>query len=151
VHPELSRRIFVGLGTLIGAGSLYLLGRGLLDFFSAPGSPDPPARFPVADPAALRRLQDPWKYHQGVWLIRDDRGWYALLGRCTHLSCRPALDPVSRLLVCPCHGSRFDLQGRVVNGPAERSLQRLELARGADGQIWVDTRKETGGSFRLKL
>ena len=151
MKPEFSRRLFIGLGAFLGGGSLYLLGRGLLDFLSAPGSSDPPARFPVAEPAELRRLKDPWKYHQGVWLIRDDRGWYALLGRCTHLGCRPALDPTARLLVCPCHGSRFDLQGRVVKGPAERALPRLELAQGTDRKIWVDTRKETGTAFRLTV
>ncbi|MBI5584893.1 MAG: ubiquinol-cytochrome c reductase iron-sulfur subunit [Deltaproteobacteria bacterium] len=151
MKAEFPRRLFLAFGALLGGGSLYLLGRGLLTFFSAPGSPDPPSRFPVADPAELSRLKDPWKYHQGVWLIRDSRGWYALLGRCTHLGCRPALDPSSGLLVCPCHGSRFDLQGRVVKGPAERPLPRLELARGSDRKIWVDTGKETGASFRLPL
>jgi len=52
--------------------------------------------------------------------------------RCTHLGCR--LDRViDGVVVCPCHGSRFDDQGRVVNGPASKSLQPLEVRAAASG------------------
>lgn len=54
--------------------------------------------------------------------------------RCTHLGCR--LDRVvDGVVVCPCHGSRFDAEGRVLNGPATRALQPLRVS--------ADTR--TGG------
>jgi nitrite reductase/ring-hydroxylating ferredoxin subunit len=151
MKPEFSRRLFIGLTALLGGGSVLLLGRGLLNFFSAPGSPEPPARFPVARVEELKGLKKPWKYHQGVWLVRDEGGWYALLNRCTHLGCQPALDPQSRLLLCPCHGSRFDLQGRVVRGPATRPLARPALALGPGEEIWADTRKEAAIAFRLHL
>jgi Rieske Fe-S protein len=28
---------------------------------------------------------------------------------------------------CPCRGSRFDAEGNVVNGPAERAVERIEI------------------------
>jgi Rieske Fe-S protein len=28
---------------------------------------------------------------------------------------------------CPCHGSRFDAEGNVVNGPAQRAVERIEI------------------------
>ena len=151
MKPEFSRRLFLYLSALFGGGSLLLLGRGLLHFFSASGSPEPPVRFPVAGLPELKGLKNPWKYHQGVWLFRDEAGWYALLNRCTHLGCQPALEASSRLLVCPCHGSRFDLQGRVVRGPAARPLSRPLLTLGPREEIWVDTRKEAGSDARLRL
>ena len=151
MKAELPRRLFIGLVALLSGGSLFLLGRGLLTFFRAPGSSEPPARFPVAARGELAAGEKTSKYHQGVWLIRDDDGWYALLNRCTHLGCQPALDPWSRLLVCPCHGSRFDLQGRVVKGPAERPLPRLLLFPGPREEIWVDTEKKVEDGFRLRL
>lgn len=52
--------------------------------------------------------------------------------RCTHLGCR--LDRViDGAVVCPCHGSRFDEQGRVLNGPAARPLQALQVHTDAAG------------------
>lgn len=52
--------------------------------------------------------------------------------RCTHLGCR--LDRViDGAVVCPCHGSRFDGQGRVLTGPAVRPLQALQVHADAAG------------------
>jgi cytochrome b6-f complex iron-sulfur subunit len=43
---------------------------------------------------------------------------------CTHQGCTVLVPvPGGATLDCPCHGSRFTLQGAVVNGPAERPLQ----------------------------
>jgi len=43
---------------------------------------------------------------------------------CTHLGCE-----INRLennkLVCPCHGSEFDLDGNAVKGPAYKSLKKI--------------------------
>jgi len=47
-----------------------------------------------------------------------------LSSRCPHLGCTVQRD--SEGFVCPCHGSRFDLEGRWLSGPAKRDLQRLE-------------------------
>lgn len=59
--------------------------------------------------------------------------------RCTHLGCR--LDRViDGAVVCPCHGSRFDEQGRVLTGPAARPLQPLAVKAEAGGGWTVQPR-----------
>ena len=58
-------------------------------------------------------------------LLRDAGGLYALSLVCTHLGCTVTLSAGE--LACPCHGSIFDRQGRVVKGPADRALDRLKV------------------------
>jgi cytochrome b6-f complex iron-sulfur subunit len=58
-------------------------------------------------------------------LLRDNRGIYALSLVCTHLGC--TLNVGGEQLSCPCHGSRFDRSGNVLQGPADRPLKRLRV------------------------
>lgn len=58
-------------------------------------------------------------------VMRDDAGFYALSLVCTHLGCTVVV--TENTLSCPCHGSRFDRQGKVLSGPADRSLLRMHV------------------------
>lgn len=69
-----------------------------------------------------------------VALLRDAETVYALDLVCTHLGCTVTV--TSDGLSCPCHGSRFDRQGQVLQGPADRPLRRLELVE-SDGIVEV--------------
>jgi len=42
--------------------------------------------------------------------------------------------------VCPCHGSTYDREGKVLRGPAEEALARYRTALTSDGVIVVDLR-----------
>jgi Rieske Fe-S protein len=45
---------------------------------------------------------------------------------CTHLGCRLAFNTAERSWDCPCHGSRFDIDGHVLQGPAVKDLASRE-------------------------
>ena len=44
--------------------------------------------------------------------------------RCPHLGCALTWDPKQRVWECPCHGSRFDHEGRLLDGPATGDLEQ---------------------------
>jgi glycine/D-amino acid oxidase-like deaminating enzyme/nitrite reductase/ring-hydroxylating ferredoxin subunit len=59
-----------------------------------------------------------------VALSRDDNGkLHEHSAVCPHLGCIVAWNSTDRSWDCPCHGSRFDTQGKVLNGPAVGPLE----------------------------
>ncbi|MEZ5205428.1 MAG: FAD-dependent oxidoreductase [Acidimicrobiales bacterium] len=51
---------------------------------------------------------------------------------CTHLGCRLVSNAAEASWDCPCHGSRFDTDGAVLEGPAVEPLAADELAEPAE-------------------
>ena len=63
-----------------------------------------------------------------VAAFRDDDGVvHAVAPICTHLRCVVAFDDANREWHCPCHGSRFGIDGDVVKGPARRPLRKVSV------------------------
>ncbi len=61
-----------------------------------------------------------------IAVFRDEAGAvHRLSAVCTHLGCIVAWNKAASTWDCPCHGSRFDASGRVVNGPASQDLKKL--------------------------
>ncbi len=64
-----------------------------------------------------------------VWVLHRADGSFAAVWRvCTHGACDVA--PVAgEQFECPCHGSIFAVDGRVLRGPATRGLRRFDAVR----------------------
>ena len=63
-----------------------------------------------------------------VAVYRDDEGkLHTMSPVCTHMRCIVNWNTVDKTCDCPCHGSRFNPYGHVVNGPARKSLGREDI------------------------
>ncbi len=61
--------------------------------------------------------------------IDEEGEWLVMVGVCTHLGCVP-LNNAGEFggWFCPCHGSHYDLSGRIRKGPAPKNLE-VPIAR----------------------
>lgn len=76
------------------------------------------------------------KYSYPIAVSRLEDGKYtSVLMQCTHKGCE--LRSEGKYLVCPCHGSEFDSDGKVLNPPADRPLRRFHV-RTDEKNIYVD-------------
>jgi len=60
----------------------------------------------------------------------EDGRIHRLSATCTHLGCTVHFNELEKSWDCPCHGSRFDIDGSVLTGPAVGALARI----GPDGR-----------------
>jgi glycine/D-amino acid oxidase-like deaminating enzyme/nitrite reductase/ring-hydroxylating ferredoxin subunit len=87
-------------------------------------------RRPEADaaeeiPSGQARVVSDGLGRKGVY--RDaEGGRHAVSLRCTHLGCLLRFNSAEHSWDCPCHGSRFDVDGAVLEGPAVEPLERRD-------------------------
>ena len=140
---EISRRKFLKYVLLGSAGAAAAaIAVPLVGYFLSPAWKKsstqtlPVARvdsIPVGTPTFVRfeeRVQDAWfttTETQGVWVVTKDGKTFIIFDpHCTHLNCPFYWDDTQKIFICPCHGGRFDIDGRVISGPPPRPLDRWE-------------------------
>jgi glycine/D-amino acid oxidase-like deaminating enzyme/nitrite reductase/ring-hydroxylating ferredoxin subunit len=82
-----------------------------------------------ADFDAIRPGEGKVMAHDGKKLAvyRDAKGELTIKSAiCPHLKCVVRFNAAERSWDCPCHGSRFDVQGRVIDGPALSDLASID-------------------------
>ncbi len=98
--------------------------------------------------AVIEERQDAWvKYPRepigSVWLVRQPAGTkpevVAFTTECPHLGCAINLSPNGKQFDCPCHTSKFELNGKAINSVPPRPMDTLdvELSSDADPDIRV--------------
>jgi menaquinol-cytochrome c reductase iron-sulfur subunit len=77
------------------------------------------------------------KTQKAVWAVKQANGDVTVFApMCTHLGCGYHWDGTAQQFKCPCHGSVFDVSGRVVAGPAPRPLDPLP-SKVDDGRLFI--------------
>jgi cytochrome b6-f complex iron-sulfur subunit len=138
--PPVPRRDFLGLAAMWSAlAALGFAALGALRLPRAAVVPVPSRKFRVALPETLAAGEPFVPPGRSVAIFRDVAGVYAISTVCTHLGCIVKREGPG--FACPCHGSKFALDGVVTKGPAPKALAWLAVTKGPDGSYIVDEAK----------
>lgn len=97
--------------------------------------------FPVG---SVKKIDD-----KKVFIFSDENGLFAMTAVCTHLGC--IVFKTEWGFQCPCHGSQYNGSGKVIGGPAPRSLAWFEISQDIDGTLVVDASKEVSAGTKYKF
>jgi cytochrome b6-f complex iron-sulfur subunit len=127
---KLTTDLLLALASLLGLGGLFRF----LDFQTDPSPPTefdlgPSSNYPLGSRTVLPDVP--------AILLHVKGGFSALSLVCTHLGCTVEAEPDG--FACPCHGSRFDPDGKVRRGPADKPLHSLRVEESADGKLHLFT------------
>ena len=92
------------------------------------------AEFPMLMSAGGSIIGKASGYSNPIVIARVDGSTFAALDAiCTHLRCTVTYNALNLTLDCPCHGSTYEVDGRVIGGPAPRSLTKFTAS--SDGTM----------------
>lgn len=129
-NGEMSRRSALGLLVAAAIGLPWIGGAmaALVNYISVPSRSFTGAVIPDEVPAGLLadiKEGEPKSVMFGedvVYVIKHGQGAVAFSGVCPHAGCLVEWKPAKKEFECPCHGGRFDLEGKCTFGPPPRGL-----------------------------
>jgi nitrite reductase/ring-hydroxylating ferredoxin subunit len=133
--PHISRRDFIKLctrGVFIASGALGIIG--LLRYLSYLPEPVPPMEYNLGAPGLFPPGSRTLRSDIPALITNQAGKIQATSLICPHLGCTLQVVEAGEF-DCPCHGSRFDTQGRVLAGPAQKSLAQLRVMQLEDGTL----------------
>lgn len=135
---RMSRRDFLKLSTnsLLGLAGLLGIG-GLIRYLSYQFDPTPPSEFDIGPAKNFPINSRTIVAHIPAIVIHDENGLRCISLACTHLGC--TVEQRNFGFECPCHSSRYDLNGVVAKGPASMDLRIFRIAESEDGNLHVFT------------
>lgn len=164
--PDLSRRQFMNLltfGTITGTvlGALYPVVKYFIPPSSGGAGGGVTAKDALGNDVVLSSFLDSHSAGERVLVqgLKGDPTYliveggdaiasYGLNAVCTHLGCVVPWNSSENKFICPCHGSQYNNEGKVVRGPAPLSLALVHTNTSDDGKVsltpWTETDFRTG-------
>ncbi|OGU45205.1 MAG: hypothetical protein A3H45_08555 [Ignavibacteria bacterium RIFCSPLOWO2_02_FULL_55_14] len=113
---------------------------------------EPPSKFRAGNVEDFPTGSVTLNKEQKVFLVRANEGYfYAVSAVCTHLGCIANWKSEEGVIACPCHGSKFNKEGKLLEGPAPRSLPRFSITLDDRSQLHVDKGVVVGEEVILKV
>jgi len=133
-----TRRDFLKLSTntLLAVSGALGFG-GLIKFLGYQYDKAPPTEFDIGNADEYPYNSRTVLVHIPAVIIHDKNGFQAISLTCTHLGCAIKLRNFG--FECPCHGSRFDLEGKTLKGPAVSPLKKLHVEQTEEGTLRLFT------------
>ena len=149
----ITRRYFL---EAIGGGAIGIAATGSVvltaQFLSPNVLREPPSKFKVGSAEDFPAGSVTLNKEQKVFTVRAKEGYfYTISAVCTHLGCITNWKPEEGLIACPCHGSKFNREGKVMEGPAPLPLPRYSMTMDEQGQLIVDKAVVVGEEIILKV
>ncbi|MBI4486263.1 MAG: Rieske 2Fe-2S domain-containing protein [Acidobacteria bacterium] len=133
--------VVAGVIGFIGATARYLFPNVLYEA---------PSRFAAGQPGDFPAGEATFLPDRRLFVFNGPEGFYAISAVCTHLGCTVRY-AAGDGFTCPCHGSRFDSNGQVVQGPAPRPLAWFALSLSPRGELVVDEQRIVDPEYRFKV
>lgn len=132
----LTRRAFLRTGwkvggTLLGAAAAWTVYESLRPL----GATRVGTAITLGDPANYPAGTATFVSEGRLYVANADGNLFSLSQKCPHLGCRVLFCDSSGHFECPCHGSKFDIGGEWIEGPAPRGMDRFRLR--VDGGVLV--------------
>ncbi len=153
-QAEMSRREFLNYAWLASLGVLTAETAVVFYQFSMPrlgpgefGGPVDIGLFDILP--GIGAAPEPFNKAKFWWVVDDEGGAIAIFKICTHLGCIYSWKPDQAKFICPCHGSQFEREGKFIQGPAPRSLDRMIIRAYDPGDVLVAETNEAGDPLQV--
>lgn len=150
-EKPIERRSFLGLAAVWSFfGTLGAALVGMLRLPMPAVFPEADSKFAIGKPKDFADVSEVHIPKRRIWVFVDSNGLAAVSTVCPHLGCLVAREENGNF-ICPCHGSRFDANGKAVSGPTPRGLVWVEVSQSPDGRLIVDGGREVDPTTRFLL
>lgn len=146
--PDLQRRTIFVLGCVGMGAATAGFAAATIRFLVPNVLYEPSRRFTIGNPADFPAGSATFLPDRRLYVFSGPDGLFCISSICTHLGCN--VRHVGSGFECPCHGSRYDENGRVISGPAPKALAWYALTLSPREELIVDLDKPVAPDFRLR-